>query len=291
VVVLASSDKENMQATEATALTHPRKPTRDRQIIYMPTAFLQGTLPYQDPGELAVWRRSMYGVSLHIEAANGLGLPFGLYPRLLLTWVISEVFRTGSPDLRLGRDVRAFAGSLGIENPSSGQAGSLTRLRDQMRRLFGAAITVMRTDDSGEAQSVVPIWQTGEGFWDEPIGSRLSLSDAFYREVTDHSAPLDLNCVHALRSSPLSLDLYAWLTWQFSFTSVPRAFTWAVLQAQFGSQAVAEKKFRELWKAALERVLIVYPKAKIDVSSKKIVLRPSPTSVPRAHHRASADGG
>ena len=277
------------QTTESRTLPGPAQAPRDRRIAYMPTAFLQGTLPYHDPGSLAVWQRSMYGVSLRVEAATGLGLPYGLYPRLMLAWVASEVLRTGSPDLRLGRDARTFAGSLGIDNPSSGQAGSLTRLRDQMRRLFGAMITVTRVADGGEAPPAAAIWQTGEGFSEEPIGSSLSLNESFYREVAEHSAPLDLDCLYGLRSSPLSLDLYAWLTWQFSFTRVPRSFTWAQLQAQFGSQAVAEKKFRELWKAALGRVLIEYPAAKIDVGARKVILRPSPTSVPRSRPRVAVE--
>jgi hypothetical protein len=277
--------EEKILAAEAGPPTIAWSLIRNRRIVYMPTVFLQGTLPCLDPGSLAVWQRSINGVSLRVDAATGRGLPYGRYPRLLLSWVASEVVRTGSPELRLGRDVHTFAASFGIDYRISAHAATLTRMRDQMRRLFGAVVSISRASAGSAKPPTAPIWQTGEGFEEEPIGSRLSLSDEFYREIAAHSAPLDLDCVHSLRRSPLGLDLYAWLTWQFSFTHVPRSFSWPMLHAQFGSPDVSDRQFKVLWKNALKRVLITYPAANIEVGTRRVTLRPSLTSVPRARPR------
>ena len=40
------------------------------------------------------------------------------------------------------------------------------------------------------------------------------LSDEFYREVTAHSIPTDLEAAKALSSAPAALDLYMWLSYR-----------------------------------------------------------------------------
>jgi hypothetical protein len=40
------------------------------------------------------------------------------------------------------------------------------------------------------------------------------LSDEFYREVTAHSIPTDLEAKKALSSAPAALDLYMWLSYR-----------------------------------------------------------------------------
>ena len=80
-------------------------------------------------------------------------LPFGNLPRLLLAWVCTEVVRTQSRELILGK----FAGRSSCEHwvfcssDSGGTTGVRTRLRNQMKRLFNAHVQLVYEDKHGEA--------------------------------------------------------------------------------------------------------------------------------------------
>ena len=43
---------------------------------------------------------------------------------------------------------------------------------------------------------------------------QIVLSDEFFREVTAHSIPTDLDAAKALSSSPAALDLFMWLSYR-----------------------------------------------------------------------------
>ena len=297
------------------AVPAPSNESRDAvdagDVIFMPAALVQCPLPYVDPKDVAVWTKSNGRVSILIRSGIApaatslndgrqeskatppvtLGLPFGSTPRLLLSWIATEAIRTKSPEIRLGTNLTTFMSGLGLNHASGGRGGSITRLKDQMQRLFGATISLLRVDESGRAQdhehgSALPaacpsLWARGVAIPPDPIGSTISLSDSFYREVIEHSVPLNARNMIALRRSAPCLDVYAWLTWQYSFLRIGREFSWAMLRQQFGTQAASERKFRETFRAALQRVLSVYPEARVDAAVSGLILTPSPTSVRR----------
>ena len=77
-------------------------------------------------------------------------LPFGNLPRLIMAWVCTEAVRTQSRDLVLGRSLSKFMRSLGINSDSGGARGEQTRLRNQMKRLFGCTVSLIYQDECGE---------------------------------------------------------------------------------------------------------------------------------------------
>ena len=90
-------------------------------------------------------------------AGGGNKLPYGTLPRLLLAWVCTEAVRTQSPELVLGDSLSEFMRRLGIYSTSGGTTGGRTRLRNQMRRLFGCMVSLTYADASGEATMNAPI--------------------------------------------------------------------------------------------------------------------------------------
>ena len=71
-------------------------------------------------------------------SAGGLNkLPYGNLPRLILAWVSTEAVRTQSRELVLGKSLSEFMRTLGIYNSGGNPQ---TRLRNQMRRLFGCTV-------------------------------------------------------------------------------------------------------------------------------------------------------
>ena len=61
-------------------------------------------------------------------------LPFGNLPRLILAWLCTEAVRTQSRVIVLGTSMAKFLKTLGVYT-TSGE--TQTRLRNQMKRLFG----------------------------------------------------------------------------------------------------------------------------------------------------------
>jgi len=107
---------------------------------FMARLLVQATLPHKDPGaDVFTFERSNGNLNLLIMAPPRVGLPWGKTPRLLLSWLTTEAVRTQSPLLELGTNLSQFMRELGL-TPTGGKAGTITRLRDQIRRLFSSAI-------------------------------------------------------------------------------------------------------------------------------------------------------
>ena len=92
----------------------------------------------------------------------------------------------------------------------------------------------------------------------------------------------------ALRSSPLAMDTYTWLTYRYSsINRKTRPIPWAALMGQLGSSYVSSnvdqaiRDFKRNFLAALKRVQLVYPEAKFDIEPNGLVLLPSATHVPQ----------
>ena len=99
------------------------------------------------------------------------------------------------------------------------------------------------------------------------------------RNSRDHSIPIDMRCVKSLRKSPLSLDIYTWLTYRFSYLRRPTEVPWEALALQFGSEYRNLRQFRQNFNESLARVLTVYQHARIGHGNYGLQLFPSRTSV------------
>ena len=100
-------------------------------------------------------------------------------PRLLMAWVCTEAVRTQSRELVLGRSLSEFMRTLGIYSTSGGTTGGRTRLRNQMKRLFGCSVSLIYEDEHGQATVSSLIARRTELWWNErkPDESALWESD------------------------------------------------------------------------------------------------------------------
>ena len=112
----------------------------------------------------------------------------------------------------------------------------------------------------------------------------LMLDPSFFDELVHHSVPLDARALHALRGSALALDVYVWLAHRLHrLNHRPMWLPWRTLRYQFGHEyqgAHGHGDFCKSFKAALSKVLIVYPTARVDVKRGGIELRQSAPPVP-----------
>ena len=288
-----------------------------QRVGYMPSSLVQMTLPHREPPrDLPVWgRRHGSGKSLVIQPGFylseqldsrghpipvGLGYPYGSTPRLILAWVGREAVRTRSREIFPSESLAGFMRELGITSSNGGERGSITRVRDQVRRLFSSRVAIVDVPEGAAASehakafsheafqfadSVQTWWSSGADASQKALfESRLVLSQPFFDELLRAPVPLDMRALSALKSSPMALDAYAWLSYR-NFIGHRQAtrVRWDTLYAQFGCESEIGR-FRQLFRQALQRVRAVYPQAQFDADSPThITILPSPPHVrPRA---------
>jgi hypothetical protein len=171
-----------------------------------------------------------------------------------------EAKRTGSREVHLGRTLTEFMDALELGR-RGGERGDITRLRNQLARLFSTTM-FLRWDDRGTGQQggsgmlVADEWML---FWDPKRPdqgslweSSVVLSERFFAEISAHAVPLDMAILRALRRSPLALDVYGWLTYRLPLVKQADEIPWEALAGQFGAEYKRIRKFREKFLEALE---------------------------------------
>lgn len=253
---------------------------------FMARVLTQATMPHKAYINNEFTRHNGY-LTLTMWSPRDIGLPYGSIPRLLLSWITTEAVRTKSPVIELGPSLSAFMAVLGLAS-TGGQWGSITRLKNQIERLFSCMVSC-RYQDTEEGKS------SGAGFviakeyrlWWNPKAkdqiplwkSTVTLSTDFFEEIINRPVPVDMRALKALKRSPMALDIYCWLTYRMSYLRKPIKVTWLALQIQFGADysknAHGLRNFKLKFLHHLRRVLIVYPEANVEDDEKGLLLKPS----------------
>ncbi len=259
------------------------------EIGFTPRVLVQATMPHSDPLKVREWSRENGLSRLHMEAGPGSsGLPFGSIPRLLLAWTATEVKRKKQQTIILGPSLSHFLMTLGMQS-TGGKNGTNTRMKEQLIRLFSAVVaTTFEKKDDNLCQLVRQAFLLSEDMtilWDpkkpEEIKwpSEIKLSKIFYNDLLSNTVPLDLNTLRALKTSPLALDIYSWLTDRMCRLKRETKLTWGALQLQFGADyqnnSSGRQGFKRNFKKHLETVKICYPEAKIEAWKDGIILKKS----------------
>ena len=157
--------------------------------------------------------------------------------------------------------------TLGIYN-SGGKPQ--TRLRNQMKRLFGCTVSMIYEDEHGEQFIYSLIAKRGEFWWSKPDelslwDSKIELGEKFFNEIIRHPVPLDMNTLTALKRCALGLDLYLWLTYRTFNLKRPLRLTWPLLYRQFGvdparaGDKITAQNFRRKVLRKLKKIKLAWP--------------------------------
>lgn len=201
---------------------------------------------------------------------------------------------------RFTEQMKRLFGSLITAQYESDHANRSFQLRNVLiaERLDLAPQDMRRFDAAADAQ-VAPAAgdQPGDALWRPQLeheagtwSSRLRLTDLFYREVITSPVPVDRRAVKALSSSPLAMDVYSWLTYRMFAMRHTQPIRWEQLMMQFGTSMrpgddQARRDFKKQFLAALRRVLMVYPQARVESTESSLILKPSPTHVSPAQRK------
>jgi hypothetical protein len=265
------------------------------EIAFMARSLVQATLPHSDPGDVPIWGRTNGNLILTIKPdweldtktgkPRSIGIPYGTIPRLLLFWITTEAVRTKSRRIELGDSLSAFMRELGLV-PTGGRYGSISRLREQMNRLFRSKISFdvrqVSDDKKGQAWVDMQIATKGEFWWnyhqpDQPSlwKSWIELGESFYEAICAAPVPLDVRALKALRKSPMALDLYAWMNYRtFTLKNGKEQFiSWHSLAQQLGSDYGNTSDFRRKAKGAIRKIVVVYPGINFEFVDGGLILR------------------
>ena len=247
------------------------------------------SLPRSNPGNRHQYKRVNGPFKLVMVAGADNKLPFGNLPRLLLAWVCTEAVRTGSRELVLGRSLSEFMRTLGVYS-SSGEKH--TRLRNQMKRLFGCTVSMIYENERGEARvsslvadRTVFWWSEGKPDQSSLWESKIRLGEDFFNEIINHPVPLNLNTLNALKRSPLGLDLYLWLVYRTFTLRAPLRLTWRLLYGQFGahpdkaSDKFIVRNFRTKCLRELKKIKIAWPGLNYATAKGVLILHPSTPAI------------
>jgi len=263
---------------------------------FMARALVQATMPHskifkdKDKAEEAnEFKRRNGAFKLTMLADSDIGLPYGSIPRLLVAWVTTEAVRTKEREIILGDTLSQFMTQLGLI-PTGGRWGSITRLREQMKRLFAAAISC--TYDDGKQWAIKNVQPVScANLWWNPkspeqatlFQSTITLGEEFFKEAVTSPIPIDMRALKALSRSPLALDIYCWLTYRMSYLKQEIIIPWPALQLQFGSDYAFDtqgtRNFKKAFLRELRKVHVFYKDAKIEAEQLGLQLRPSNTHI------------
>jgi hypothetical protein len=247
---------------------------------FIARALTQATMPHKaTPG--CEFKRRNGSFSLIMLSPSDIGLPYGSIPRLLVSWMTTEAVRTRCPVLELGPSLSAFMAELDLM-PTGGRWGTITRLRDQMTRLFASSVTCIYDDKDKTGIFGVRMVKEARLWWNPkapdqaPLWkSTLVLGTDFYDEVIKHPVPIDMRALKALKRSPLALDIYCWLTYRLSYLRKPTEIPWPALQMQFGADYTRTRGFKEAFLEHLRAVNVLYPEANVEEGERGLLLKPS----------------
>ena len=173
--------------------------------MFMPGFLVKTTLPHSDPKSTEFTRANGY-IRTTLHAPARIGLPFGIYARLILIHVKTRAKRRNCRTLPLGSSKNDLLAQMGPSN-SGGKGGPSTRAREQLDRLCATTFTPTFDEPGrGTNLTVADHWLTqrpGEG------GLVVSLSERFFHLATESAVPMDPAVLRAVHRLPLSIDLYA----------------------------------------------------------------------------------
>ena len=271
--------KRTIEKAKGVELVRIKREQANQALCFCSRPFVLCGLPVRrlPEGQLLYQRRNGQFI-LQITGHPDYGVPFGqdrIVPIFLATLAVEQK----SPIIRF-RSAGEMLETFGMHKGGK----EYRRLVAAFERIFGATI-FFGTDQIRATAKIVQrsrfnflreaqIWYNRQP--DQPVLSDqfenvIVLSDEFYREISEHPIPTDLDAVRVLSASPAVLDLFMWLSYRcFSAKgeeTIPLSGGLG-LAAQLGNTEYARpRKFKEKLRDWLEVVKSMWPECPARISS------------------------
>jgi len=271
--------KRKLRQAEAVQLVRVNRDESTQNLGFASRPFVLCGLPIKRPAKGALIHERRNGqFVLQVTGHPQYGVPWGqdrLVPIFLATLAVRQQKQTIT-----FRSAGEMLDVFGLQ-----QGGSqYRRLIASFQRVFGA--TIFFGTDTQHQRAIVThharfnfmreakIWYSRNPNPEMLPGgfeNQIVLSDEFFREVTTHSIPTDLEAAKALSCAPAALDLFMWLLYR-CFTAKGREripiFGDFGLAGQLGNADYARpRKFRERLERWLDLVRALWPTCPAQVST------------------------
>jgi hypothetical protein len=211
-------------------------------------------------------------------------LPYGAIPRLVLIAAITKAVQGNTRTIELGRSMSESLRNLGLADTGAAHWRNVVK----QQQALASVDMVLGYMQNGEAKTVkappfdeITAWVHKDEKQTSLFPSQIVLSEKFFNALGAHAVPLDLRAVRVLGRYPMALDVYTWLAHRLCRVRSAQGdrVSWMALREQFGQEIGDQKEFKKQMRAALQRALLVYPKAKLGTWGSGITLLPSPPPV------------
>lgn len=244
-----------------------------QKVLYLPTFLASCSLPHirvRGPE----FTRVNGDLRLSLLAPEHPGLPYGVYPRLVLMHLTTRALLQKERTFYVGDSANEFLARMGIAD-NGGPRGMSTRARDQLRRLCLTSFAYHEVSrDRGRNIIVADKWVAWPG-----RGVQVTLGEHFYAMARSGSVPLDAAILNGVGRSPLAMDAYAWLTYRVSRVKRETVVPWRSLEVQFGGEYKHARHFRWKFRRSLEAIKRLWPGIEAEPQEKGLLIRPCAPSV------------
>ena len=263
--------RQKLEQARGIELVRIRRDQQNQDLCFSSRPFVLCGLPVRRlPKEQLLYERRNGQFTLQITGHPEFGVPFGqdrLVPIFLATLAVQQKSRT----IRF-RTAAEMLESFGMHTGGK----EYRRLVAAFERIFGATIYFGTDSFAGTAKLVhrsrfnfmseAQIWYTRSAeqrVLSSEFGNVIVLTEDFYREVTEHPVPNDLDSVKVLASAPAVLDLYMWLSYRCFKAKGPESipiFGQFGLVAQLGSVEYSRpRRFRGMLQQWLSVIRAMWP--------------------------------
>lgn len=281
--------KQKLRQAEAIQLVRLKRDNVGQNLGFASRPFVLCGLPIKRPAKGTLLHERRNGqFLLQVTGHPTYGVPWG-QDRLVPIFLATLAMRQQSQTITF----RSAAEMLDIFGMQQG-GSQYRRLVAAFQRVFGATI-FFGTDTQRERAMVTHqarfnfmrearIWYSrnpNQALLPGGFENEIVLSDEFFREVTTHSIPTDLEAAKALSCAPAALDLFMWLSYRcFTAKREERIAIFGDfgLAAQLGSADYARpRKFRERLERWLDLVRALWPTcpAQLDGGGEYMLIHPA----------------
>jgi hypothetical protein len=270
--------KQKLRQAEGSCIVRLKREEGKQNLGFSSRPFVLCGLPVRKPAkDEMLYERRNGNFVLQIIGHPSYGLPFG-QDRIVPIYLATLAVRQQSKTIRF-RTAAEMLETFGMHNGGK----EYRRLVAAFERIFGATIFFGTDAFSGKAKVVqrsrfsffneAQIWY-GRDPEQCPLSDQFKnvivLSDEFYREITSHPIPADLEAVKVLAGAPAVLDLFMWLSYRCFLAKEKERiplFGACGLASQIGSIAYARpRRFREKLDQWLDSIRVLWPECPARIS-------------------------